>query len=193
VSPSLDDVTWPVRSERLTLRRATVADARATWPYRSAPAVAEWLTRLPASQAAYDESFATPDNLAKTLLVERDGQVVGDLMLDVKHAWAQAEVSDQAAHTEAELGWVLAPEHHGRGYATEAVSALLGICFEQLGLRRVIAGCFTANEASWRLMERVGMRRECHSVGDALHRDHGWMDGFLYALLAEEWRALNPR
>jgi len=192
VSPSLDDITWPVRSERLSVRRATVADAAVTWPYRSDPAVAAWLTRLPASRAAHDEWFATPDGLAKTLLVERDGQVVGDLMLDVKDGWAQAEVSDRAAGTEAELGWVLAPEHHGQGYGTEAVTALIGLSFEQLGLRRVIAGCFTANEASWRLMERVGMRRESHTVRDALHRDHGWMDGFLYALLAEEWRALNP-
>jgi len=42
-------------------------------------------------------------------------------------------------------------------------------------------------------MERIGMRREAHNVRDSLHRDHGWLDGFGYALLAEEWRAAHPR
>ena len=58
-----------------------------------------------------------------------------------------------------------------------------------LGARRVVADCFAANEASWRLMERVGMRREQHHVEDSLHAELGWLDGLGYALLATEWRA----
>ena len=52
----------------------------------------------------------------------------------------------------------------------------------------MVAGCFAANTASWQLMERVGMRREQHTVRDALHRSGEWMDGYGYALLADEWR-----
>ena len=62
------------------------------------------------------------------------------------------------------------------------------ICFDDLELRRVTAMGFADNEASWRLMERVGMRRELHAVADALHRSGKWLDSFGYALLAEEWR-----
>ncbi|MEQ4497933.1 GNAT family N-acetyltransferase, partial [Nocardioides kribbensis] len=86
------------------------------------------------------------------------------------------------------LGWVLDPAYGGQGLATEAVGALLGVCFDALGLRRVVADCFADNTPSWRLMERVGMRREAHTVGDSLHRSRGWLDGLTYALLAEEWR-----
>ncbi len=89
---------------------------------------------------------------------------------------------------QAELGWVLDPEHTGHGYATEAVRGLLRLCFDDLGLRRVTAVCFADNEASWRLMERVGMRRELHTVRDSLHRSGEWLDGLGYALLADEWR-----
>jgi RimJ/RimL family protein N-acetyltransferase len=192
VSPSLDDVSWPVRTERLALRRSTPADADATWAYRSDPAVADWLTRLPASREEYDEWYASPEMQDTRVVVERDGVLVGELHVEVKDGWAQAEVAEEAAGTEAELGWVLAPAHQGGGYAGEAVAAALRICFEDLGLRRVIAGCFTANEPSWRLMERLGMRRESHTLCDGLHREHGWLDGYQYALLAEEWRALNP-
>jgi RimJ/RimL family protein N-acetyltransferase len=103
--------------------------------------------------------------------------------------WAQAEVKDKAKGMQAELGWCLRPEEEGKGLATEAVVELFRICFEDLGLRRVVANCFSANEPSWRLMERVGMRREEHAVKDSLHRNGEWMDGYRYALLADEWQA----
>jgi RimJ/RimL family protein N-acetyltransferase len=94
----------------------------------------------------------------------------------------------QGRGVQAELGWSLRPEETGKGYATEAVEAALRLCFEELGLRRVTASCFAANTASSRLMERVGMRREAHTLRDALHPSGEWMDGCGYALLAEEWR-----
>ncbi len=100
-----------------------------------------------------------------------------------------AEVAEQARERQAELGWVLDPAFTGHGYATEAARGLLRVCFEDLGVRRVVAGCFVDNDASWRLMERIGMRRESHTVRDGLHRSGQWLDGFTYALLAEEWAA----
>ena len=91
-------------------------------------------------------------------------------MLRVEDAWAQTEVADLARGAQAELGWVLDPAHTGHGYATEAVRGLLAHCFETLGVRRVVANCFLANDTSSRLMERVGMRREGHAVAESLHR-----------------------
>ena len=93
---------------------------------------------------------------------------------------------------QAELGWALRPEETGKGYATEAVEAALRICFEDLELRRVAASCFAANTASYRLMERVGMRREACTTKDSLHPSGEWMDGYSYAILADEWRQLHP-
>ncbi len=84
-------------------------------------------------------------------------------MLRREDAWSQREVIDQARGAQAELGWVLDPAYTGSGYATEAVRELLRYCFEDLGVRRVTANCFLDNDASWRLMERVGMRRELHA------------------------------
>ena len=84
--------------------------------------------------------------------------------------------------------WALRPEDTGKGYATEAVEAALRLCFDDLGLHRVTAGCFVANTASYRLMERVGMRRETFTLKNALHPSGEWMDSYGYALLAEEWR-----
>jgi RimJ/RimL family protein N-acetyltransferase len=184
----LDAIAWPVRTERLLLRRAKEQDAEPTWSYRRLPEVNRWITQAPATLSEYEAYFSDAGRLAKTLIAERDDVVVGDLMLMVEDAWAQAEVKDRARRVQAELGWSLHPDHAGRGYATEAVRELIRLCFEDLGLRRVTANCFADNTASWRLMERVGMRRELYAVRESLHRSGQWLDGTGYALLADEWR-----
>lgn len=183
---SLDDVGWPVRTERLVLRRLADNDMPQIFAYRSQPQVAEWIGGSAADVDSLTERFGEGTT---AVIVEHDGQLIGDLMVKVKDAYAQREVAERAAASEAELGWTFDPAHHGRGLATEAIRALFGVCFEGLGLRRVMAACFTQNEPSWRLMERVGMRREAHHVKDSLHRDLGWQDEYVYALLADEWRA----
>lgn len=183
----LDQVRWPVKTPRLELRRAELSDAAAVWQYRRLETVSRWLSNHPGDLDEYVVEFAR--RLPRTLLVVRasDAVVIGDLMLRVEDGWAQREVGNQARSVQAELGWVMGPEFGGAGYATEAVHALIDLCFTDLGLRRVVAGCFAANESSWRLMERLGMRRESHTRQDSLHRDLGWQDGFTYAVLAEEW------
>ena len=57
----------------------------------------------------------------------------------------------------AELGWILLPEHRGKGYATEAGRELLWAAFELLGAKTVIAHCDSRNLPSRHVMERLGM------------------------------------
>ena len=177
-----------MRTERLALRPATVDDAEATWRFRRLPEVTEWIGWAADDLEQYRARYCEPARLAGSLVVEHEGAVVGDLMVRTEDAWSQAEVADRARGVQAELGWTLDPAYGGRGLATEAVGALVDLCFTQLGLRRVTAACFADNEASWRLMERLGMRRESHEVAQALHRSGVWLDGYGYALLAQEWR-----
>lgn len=190
--PGIPDVSWPQRTARLALRPATDDDLLPTWKFRRIPSVGQWLTAQSETLADYTEHFRKEERLRTTLVVQRDGEVIGDLMLRVEDAWSQAEVRVQAKEVQAELGWCFSPDVSGQGYATEAVAGLMRICFEDLGLRRVTANCFADNEPSWRLMERLGMRREQHLVRESLHRDGRWLDAYGYALLAEEWRAWPP-
>jgi RimJ/RimL family protein N-acetyltransferase len=193
----LDDLAWPRHTERLSIRRAQAVDAPRTWPYRRLADVSRWLPMMPATVQDHVEMFCAPRRLATTLLVElrsgepraAEGGVIGDLKFDIVDGWAQDEIAAAAKGVHAEIGWVFDPQFQGRGYATEAVRALLRLAFDALGLRRVEAYCFAENEPSWRLMERVGMRREAHTIADGLHRDGTWRDGLSYALLAGEWRA----
>jgi RimJ/RimL family protein N-acetyltransferase len=189
VSHPLDTLEWPLRTRRLLLRRATPEDVDLTWAWRQLPEVYDWLGAATQTYDAYRERYFRGQRLAELLVVELSGRVIGDLMLKIEDAWAQEEVADQARGVQAELGWTFDPAFGGQGYATEAVRALIGLCFGPLGLRRLHADCFFDNEPSWRLMERVGLRRELHSVRESLHRTKGWLDGLSYALLADEW---NP-
>ena len=189
MSTGLAALTWPLHTDRLTIRPAAAEDAAANWRYRRREDVCRWITRAPAGEDVHRTWFTAPETLARTLVIELDGVVIGDLMVKIEDAWAQAEVAEHARNVQAELGWVMDTDYAGHGYATEAVRELLRVCFKDLGLRRVTAACFAANEASWRLMERVGMRREIHTLRESLHRSGEWLDGLGYALLADEWSA----
>lgn len=186
------EIAWPLTTERLVLRPATAADAPAVFRYRRLPEVARWLTSLPDDEDAFTAHLLQPENLTPTVVVESDGHVVGDLLLRVEDGWAQREVVAAAARTQAEIGWAFDPAVQGRGLATEAVRRLVEACFTELGLRRVTAVCFADNAPSWRLMERIGMRREATFRGDSLHRDGRWLDSYAYGLLREEVPGLVP-
>jgi RimJ/RimL family protein N-acetyltransferase len=196
-TPPHTDV-WPVRTERLQIRPMTASDVDAMWEWRRLPEVNRWLGLAPDTIEAFRERYLDPDRLASMYIVElppESGEApvpVGDVMIRIGDGWAQLEVADEAKGVEAELGWVLDPGYTGRGYATEAIRAVIDVCFGPLGLRRVHAGCFADNEPSWRLMERLGMRREEFSRKTALHRSGEWLDGMNYGILAEEWHGREP-
>ena len=181
------EVDWPVRTDRLTLRPATPEDLRAVYAIRSLPEVGQWMPDLPTSYDAWVLAQGRRGGLERMLVVLLREEVIGHLYLHVEDAWSQVEVRDQATRTQAEVGWAFDPRHQGQGYATEAVRELLRLCFEELGVRRVVALAFADNAPSLRVMEKVGMRREALLVKESLHRELGWLDGVSYALLAEEW------
>lgn len=184
------DLPWPLRTGRTLLRPVHEDDLDPTWDYWRLPEVTRWLPAAPADLEAHRMRILDPERTPHTLVVEADGVVVGELMLRVDDAWAQTEVAEDARDRHATLGYVMHPTAGGRGLATEAVRALLAVAFDRvdgLGLHRVSADLFADNEASARLLERVGMRREAHLVRDALHRDLGWCDSLAYGVTAEEW------
>ncbi|PQZ87769.1 GNAT family N-acetyltransferase [Arthrobacter sp. MYb227] len=186
-------IRWPQESERLLLRPAMPSDAEATWVYRKLPQVTQWITSAWDNLADYRESFLIPERLQTRLVVEHEGRVIGEVMVQPVDAWVQREVSELGKDKEAELGWAFDPQVSGHGLASEAISRVINLCFTDLGLLRVTARCFADNEPSWRLMERLGMRRETHLIAAALHRELGWLDGYGYGLRADEWVNNTPK
>jgi RimJ/RimL family protein N-acetyltransferase len=184
---TLDQISWPVHTQRLAIRPATVDDLEALGRIQNLPEVTEWLPSSAGTQADYLLRMGRHGLLPRTLVVERDSEIIGELYLHITSGWAQGEVAEDARDCEAEIGWGLDPAHQGHGYATEAATELVRICFEDLGLRRLTAGAFADNAASLRIMARLGMRRETLGVRTTLHRSGRWVDSTKYALLADEW------
>lgn len=180
---------WPRRTERLELRPPTEADVDAVLGWRNHPDVTRWLLHTRVAPTAYKETWRTAadDPLSHQVVAAADGVVVGTLSLEVHDGMGQGSDAPTRG-CEGLLGYLVDPAHHGHGYATEIARAGLDLAFGDLGLRRVTAGCFADNTASWRVMEKVGMRREQHGIRDSWHAELGWVDGFTYAVLADERR-----
>lgn len=95
-----------------------------------------------------------------------------------------------------EIGYVFHPQAQGKGYATEAARAALEDVFQNHRAHRVTAMCNPLNEPSWRLLERLGMRREGHLRQNVFFKtDQGgrplWQDTYVYGILAPEWLAVG--
>jgi RimJ/RimL family protein N-acetyltransferase len=173
----------PLQTPRLVLRPITPADWPAVHRYMSDPIVTRWLPEgvLDEAQA---QTFARRNagRAARAIaVIEREsGQFVGHMVF---HPWF--------GHATHEIGWVVAADRQGRGYATEAAGALLDYAFGTLRCHRVIATCQPQNPASWRVMEKLGMRREAHFVQGLPQPSGAWWDEYFYALLADEHAAAS--
>nr|WP_260408620.1 GNAT family N-acetyltransferase [Planomonospora venezuelensis] len=178
--------SYPIRTDRLLLRPFTPADLDALHAMQSLPEVTRYLYWGPRDRRQVQESLE--GKLAQTALLD-EGQA---LCLAVEIAATGEVIGDgllfwhSRTHRSGEIGYVLHPDHHGRGYATETGRALLELGFDGLGLHRVTGRIDGRNTASARVLERLGMRREAHLVENEWVKDE-WTDEVVYAILHREW------
>jgi RimJ/RimL family protein N-acetyltransferase len=178
-------MTLPIVTERLVIRRYTHDDIPDVLGLASHPSFARLISE---NIQATEEEIRKYIDLQNSyqpfekdkvfeLAVERkeDGKVIGLLGMICQD------------HRQGEMGWGLGVEHRGQGYATEAARALMDYGFNSLGLHRIHADTSTDNLASWRVMERLGMRREALLRG-SVYEEGKWSDRYVYGMLADEWR-----
>ncbi len=181
---------WPARAGQLLLREATDADLDRLLAFRNTSEVNQWMMRTHVEPEVLRAEWlavpASPDDFS--CVAELDGHVVAMGFLDLVDGAGQPGMPPR---TQALIGYVVDPAHAGRGVATDLARGLLAAAFDRLGARRVTAGCFADNAASARVLEKIGMRREHHGLEDSWHAELGWVDGYEYAILDREWRALH--
>ncbi|MCW2570968.1 MAG: acetyltransferase [Frankiales bacterium] len=176
----------PVETKRLVLRLFRESDLDAVHAFQSDPDVVRylyWDVRTRDESRAWLQERMAADRMEKdgdalAFAVERreDGRVIGSV-----NAWWRS-----VEHKQGEIGFVFAKEAQGRGYATEAATALLDLIFPLFDLHRVCGSTDGRNVASAALMRRLGMRQEAHLRENELFKGE-WGDERIFAILRHEW------
>jgi [ribosomal protein S5]-alanine N-acetyltransferase len=186
------DSAWPetqvkLETPRLVLREFVPGDWRAVLAYQSDARYLRyyaWERRTAEEVQAFIQRFVSwQEQIPRTrfqlaITLADGGALIGNCGI------RQAEPGGPVA----ELGYELDPAHWGRGYASEATSAMLAFAFVDLGLHRVWGECIAENSASRKVMERRGMRLEGRLRENRWFKGR-WWDTLIYGILDREWEA----
>ena len=169
-----------METERLILRRYEARDLEDLYEYLSDPQVVAFEPYKPMNREAVRENLQWRMSTEEMIAVElRDtGKMIGNVYLGKREQNAL------------ELGFVFHRAYWGNGYATESCAALVERAFA-MGVHRIYAECDPENPGSWKLLERLGFRREGHLRKNVwFWKDEEgqpiWKDTYIYARLREE-------
>jgi RimJ/RimL family protein N-acetyltransferase len=176
---------FPLETPRLILREFHAGDLDDIHAYGSDPRVSRfmvWGPNTPKESAAFlarQLEAQTPwprNDVGLAIELKATGNVIGSIRL-----WVV-----DTAHRTGEIGYSLGRPHWRQGITTEASQALLALGFGALGLHRIVATCDIRNRGSWKVMEKLGMRREARFRRDQQIKG-AWRDTYHYGLLADEY------
>lgn len=177
-------MTLVLESERLRIRDVRVDDRDGLFDYMSREdywrhVPVEPVTRdsvdAMVRRAVLDQSRDPRSGYFLAVEEKRSNTLVGEAILHVRSArWRQGEI-----------GWGVNQLHAGNGIATEIGSAMLDFAFHRLRLHRIYAQCRVENEASRRIMTKLGMKQEGVLRENVLARG-AWWSSVQYSILANE-------
>ena len=175
-----------LETDRLILRNYQLKDINDFYELMSQEFVARHQGFAPLSLERCEQSvnkMLTNDSYLAIELKE-NGKVIGTL---------EQRKEDESGNYA--IGYELSEKYGKKGYATESVKALISHLFLTLDARRICADMSARNVNSWRLMERLGFRKEAHFIecepSFNEKDEHGnpiLDDCFVYALLKKEWQ-----
>ncbi len=172
-----------IETERLILRPLNQKDTHRLFAYRSNKEANKYQSWIPMNPQD------VTDFLARTA---RDFNQPGTwFQLGIERKEQQDLIGDIGIHfvdeQQVELGCTLDQEYQGKGFATEALHALIGHLFSEENKHRITASIDPDNTASIRLVEGLGFRKEAHFVQSLWFKEQ-WVDDLQYAILAREWK-----
>lgn len=180
-----------LETDRLILRKFTCDDWMDLYEYLSNETVVKYepydvFTEEASRQEAIRRS---QDNAFWAVCLKENNKLIGNLYFQ------QQEPKDFLTW---EIGYVFNPAYYSNGYATEACKRIIKLAFEQLGAHRIIGKCNPENAASWRLLERLSMRREGHYRKPAFFKRTAagnpiWHDAYQYSILDEDFFTKEER
>ena len=174
-----------METERLVIRRFTSGDWQDLYAYLSDEEVVRFepYSAFNEEEAIKEAERRANDTSFWAVCLKENHKLIGNLYFCQQ---------DPKEFMTWEIGYVFNKAYGGKGYATESAYRLLQYGFEECNAHRIQANCNPQNTSSWRLLERLHMRREGYFLQKAFfHRDQQgnpiWHDAYEYAILSEEW------
>lgn len=176
----------PLRTERLRIDPFTIDDVEGFFALYADPGVMRWLpvpalTTLEGARSllqSYVDRVGAGAQFRWAIRTHESDQIIGSLKLD----------DPFSVERSSEVGYMLIKDAWGKGYASEAMGALLDHAFGDLGRHRVEALIFADNTPSRTLVERLGFRLEGYFVEHEWSEQEGrYLDDCIYGLLDREW------
>ncbi len=175
-----------LETERLILRRMRRTDADDMYAYAHREDVTTYLLWSPHPSKAYtsdylryiDQRYRIGEFYDWAVVEKESGRMIGTC------GFTRFELP----HRMGEIGYVLNPMYHQKGYATEAAKRVVEFGFTTLGLHRIEAKFMQGNEASLRVMERMGMTFEGYRRDGMLVKNKYRTIG-ICAILEDEWKS----
>ena len=175
--------TLPLRGERVLVREFVAQDLVPFADYRAIAAVAQF-------QSWTDYSLTDAQRLFDNMQVARFGTQGHWFQLAICSQETDALLGDLAVHfidaQQVEVGFTLAPQYQGQGFASEALALLLEYLFVIEKRHRVIAVTDSFNHSAYRMLEKLGFRREAYFEENIFFKGK-WGSEFQYAMLSREW------
>ena len=176
---------YPIRTERLLIRPFEEDDLEPLLRLESREDVARYVYNEPRTRCEVEERIARFSR-ETTLEKEGDGMDLAMVLTSSGELIGKAFIQwNSERHELVEIGYVVHPDHQGRGYATEAARELVRMALGDMEAHRVIGQVDARNVASARVLEHLGMRREAHLVENEFVKGE-WASELVYALLGSE-------
>jgi RimJ/RimL family protein N-acetyltransferase len=173
-------------TERLLVRRFEPEDWEELYEYVSDQQVLKFepYAAFNMKQAKEEAARRKTDERFYAVCLKDNNKLIGNLYFN------------KEAFDTWELGYTFSRKHQGNGYATESAQGMMNYAFNKLGARRIIALCNPKNTRSWKLMERLHMRREALFIQKGYFKVDNdgnpiWTDSYEYAILKSEWMEIN--
>jgi len=169
-----------ITTKRLVLRRARMSDLDDLHRVFSNPAAMRYWDSLPyqeieQTQRLLEAMIAASPDASDDFVIEREGQAIGKA-----GCWRLGEI-----------GFILHPDHWGKGLAREALSAAIPHIFENLPVDRLEADVDPRNDASLKLLSRLGFHETGRAARTILVGDE-WCDSVYLELSRASWKEALP-
>jgi [ribosomal protein S5]-alanine N-acetyltransferase len=182
-------VHFPIKIEtpRLLLREMSLEDAEPIWEYGQNPVHRRYEPEPPRTIEEFQDIMkwlvSTQVQIPRTFyyiavtLKNQNSVPIGGVHITIR----------DEEHRQAEVGYSFNSHLWGRGYCTEASRHMVNFAFTQLNMHRVFAtGIVQENTASWRVAEKLGMRKE-GMFQESLFFGGRWWNTLAYGITKSEW------